>query len=102
MGTLLCKVSQILYYWKLLVKFSYFQGADFEYVEQDPYDKTPEWLAVNPKGEAPAIVHHGKSVYESLVCLEYIGEFLCSFRNFIVRVVMLEAIGSLHFKDILE
>lgn len=46
----------------------------FEYIEQDPYNKTPEWLAVNPRGLVPAIVHNGKTVYESAVCIEYIDE----------------------------
>ncbi len=50
------------------------KGVEFEYVEQDPYNKTPEWLAVNPRGLVPAIVHNGKSVYESSVCIEYVDE----------------------------
>lgn len=50
------------------------KGVQFEYVEQDPYNKTPEWLAVNPKGLVPAIVHRGHSVYQSSVCIEYIDE----------------------------
>ena len=50
------------------------KGVEFEYIEQDPYDKTPEWLAVNPRGLVPAIVHKGKSVYESSICIEYIDE----------------------------
>ncbi len=50
------------------------KGVDFEYIEQDPYDKTPEWLAVNPRGLVPAIVHNEKSVYESSICIEYTDE----------------------------
>lgn len=50
------------------------KGVEFEYVEQDPYNKTPEWLAVNPRGLVPAILHNGKAVYESSVCIEYIDE----------------------------
>lgn len=46
----------------------------FEYIEQDPYNKTPEWLAINPRGMVPVIVHNGKSVYESAVCIEYVDE----------------------------
>ena len=48
--------------------------VDFDLVEQDPYNKTPEWLAVNPRGLVPTIVHEGKSVYESSVCIEYVEE----------------------------
>ena len=50
------------------------KGVNFELVEIDPYIKTPEWLAVNPRGMVPTIVHNGKSVYESAVCIEYIDE----------------------------
>ena len=50
------------------------KGVDFEYIETDPYDKTPEWLAINPKGFVPTIVHNGKSVYESPICIEYVDE----------------------------
>ena len=50
------------------------KGVQFEYIEQDPYNKTPEWLALNPQGLVPTIVHNGKSVYESSVCIEYIDE----------------------------
>lgn len=48
--------------------------VQFEYVEQDPYNKTPEWLAINPRGLVPVVVHQGKSVYESSICIEYIDE----------------------------
>ena len=50
------------------------KGVQFEYIEQDPYNKTPEWLALNPQGLVPTIVHNGKSVYESSVCIQYIDE----------------------------
>jgi glutathione S-transferase len=50
------------------------KGVEFTYVEQDPYNKSPEWLAVNPRGLVPAIVHNGKDVYESPVCIEYVDE----------------------------
>lgn len=50
------------------------KGVDFELVEINPYDKTPEFLAVNPLGLVPTLVHNEKSVYESLVTLEYIDE----------------------------
>lgn len=50
------------------------KGVDFEYIEQDPYNKTPEWLAINPRGLVPTIRHNGCSIYESSVCIEYVDE----------------------------
>ena len=50
------------------------KGVDFEYIEQNPYNKTAEWLAVNPRGLVPTIAHEGKEVYESSICIEYIDE----------------------------
>ena len=50
------------------------KGTEFEYIEQDPYNKPPEWLAINPLGMVPVIVHNNKSVYESAVCIEYVDE----------------------------
>jgi len=52
--------------------------VDYEYVETDPYNKTPEFLSVNPRGLVPALVHNNKAVYESVVLVEYIDE---AFRN---------------------
>ena len=51
-----------------------YRHIEFEYVEQDPYNMTPEWLAINPRGLVPTIVHNGKSVYDSQICMEYIDE----------------------------
>ncbi|EDO48375.1 predicted protein [Nematostella vectensis] len=48
--------------------------AEFEYIEQNPYNKTPEWLAINPNGLVPVIVHNGNAVYESSICIEFIDE----------------------------
>lgn len=50
------------------------KGVDFELLEVNPYNKTPEWLAINPKGFVPTIVHNGRSVYESPICIEYVDE----------------------------
>lgn len=50
------------------------KGIAFDYIEQDPYKKTPEWLLINPRGLVPVIVHNGKSVYDSPVCIEYVDE----------------------------
>lgn len=46
----------------------------FEYIEQNPYNKTPEWMSISPTGLVPVIVHKGKSIYESSICVEYIDE----------------------------
>ena len=40
-------------------------GVEFNVIEHDPYDKTPEFLAINPKGKVPVLVHNEKSVVES-------------------------------------
>ncbi|XP_041366051.1 glutathione S-transferase U20-like [Gigantopelta aegis] len=50
------------------------KGVTFEYIEIDLYDKTEEFLSMNPRGLVPAITHKGKSVYESTVCIEYVDE----------------------------
>ena len=50
------------------------KGVDFELVDIDPYTKTPEFLAINPRGLVPTLVHNGKSIYDSSVVNEYIEE----------------------------
>uniref|UniRef100_A0A0B7BC75 glutathione transferase n=4 Tax=Arion vulgaris TaxID=1028688 RepID=A0A0B7BC75_9EUPU len=50
------------------------KNVDFEYIETDPYNKTPEFLAVNPRGLVPAVIHKGRAIYESSICVEYIDE----------------------------
>jgi len=50
------------------------RGVDLEVVELDPYDKTPEWLAINPRGTVPALTHNGKHVYESTLVLDYLDD----------------------------
>lgn len=50
------------------------KGAEYEYVEVDPYNKTKEFLAINPRGLIPVLVQDNKTVYESSVCIEYIDE----------------------------
>lgn len=47
---------------------------EYKYMEQDPYDKSGEWLKVNPRGLVPALIHNGKSIYESTIFLEYLDE----------------------------
>lgn len=46
----------------------------YKYEEIDPYNKTEEFLKFNPRGLVPVIVHNGKAIYESTVCLEYMDE----------------------------
>ncbi|KAK3705150.1 hypothetical protein QZH41_003749 [Actinostola sp. cb2023] len=48
--------------------------VEFEYIEQNPYNKTPEWMAISPTGLVPVIVHGGDRIYESAICIEYIDE----------------------------
>jgi glutathione S-transferase len=36
--------------------------------------KTPDYLAINPRGRVPAIVHDGFNLWESLAILEYLEE----------------------------
>ena len=50
------------------------RGVDLEVVELDPTNKTPEWLAINPRGTVPALTHNGKNVYESTLVLQYLDD----------------------------
>lgn len=48
--------------------------VDFEYVEQNPYNKTQEWMSISPTGLVPVLIHKGNTIYESWPCIEYIDE----------------------------
>ena len=48
--------------------------VNFEYIEIDPYNKTEEFLTMNPRGLIPTIIHNGRAIYESTVCIEYVDE----------------------------
>ena len=50
------------------------KGVTFDRKEVNPYDKSPEFLAINPRGLIPVVIHKGKFIYESSVCIEYIDE----------------------------
>jgi len=50
------------------------KGIEYEYREVNPYAKEPHFLAINPKGLVPALEHHNKALYESLVLLEYLDD----------------------------
>lgn len=47
---------------------------DFDYVEQDFYNKFVEWLVINFCGLILCIVYKGKLIYESYICIEYVDE----------------------------
>ncbi len=50
------------------------KGVEFDLIEVDPYKKTAEWLQISPRGMVPVLVHEGRSIFESSVCIEYIDE----------------------------
>ncbi|GAA6000512.1 glutathione S-transferase family protein [Rhodotorula paludigena] len=50
------------------------KGVPYQYNEVNPYKKEPHFLKLNPKGLVPALEHHGKALYESLVLLEYLED----------------------------
>ena len=57
------------------------KGIPFEYKEINPYEKTAEFLALNPRGLVPTLVHNMKSIYESTILLEYIDEAFPEFKK---------------------
>ena len=46
----------------------------YKRIEVDPYNKSKEWLSINPRGLVPTIVHNNKSIYESTIILEYLND----------------------------
>ncbi|KAJ0247910.1 Glutathione S-transferase U26 [Hirschfeldia incana] len=51
------------------------KGVSYEYIETDPWIKTPLLIEMNPiHKKIPVLIHKGKPICESLIQLEYIDE----------------------------
>ncbi|KAH7859537.1 hypothetical protein Vadar_002317 [Vaccinium darrowii] len=51
------------------------KGVEYEYREDNRWDKSPLLLKMNPvKKQVPVLIHNGKPVCESTIIVEYIDE----------------------------
>jgi glutathione S-transferase len=50
------------------------KDIDFEHIEIDLKNKPARFLQVSPYGKVPAMLHDGKTVYESAIINEYLDE----------------------------
>jgi glutathione S-transferase len=64
------------YAWRVWLALEHKQVPyDFKLLSFDKGDtKSPDFLAVNPRGKVPAIVHDGFRLWESIAILEYLEE----------------------------
>jgi len=51
------------------------KGVEYEYREENRFDKSPLLLEMNPvKKQIPVLIHNGKPICESMIIIQYIDE----------------------------
>ncbi|CAK9168256.1 unnamed protein product [Ilex paraguariensis] len=66
------KTSQ--YVWRIVWALK-LKGIEFEFIEEDLFNKSPLLLEMNPVHKLiPVLIHGGKPICESLIILEYIDD----------------------------
>ncbi|KAL2510194.1 Glutathione S-transferase U17 [Forsythia ovata] len=51
------------------------KSIEFEFIQENPYDKSERLLKVNPvQKKIPVLIHDGKPICESLIIVEYIDD----------------------------